>query len=73
MFNMGKVKQWAWDSASKFLENIQLDIEKGILTKSEALAKMQNSDEALYLEGINNADDAEEFVDSIGGINLRQV
>ena len=70
---MGKVKQWAWDSASKFLENIQLDIEKGILTKSEALAKMQNSDEALYLEGINNADDAEEFVDSIGGINLRQV
>jgi len=70
---MGKVKNMAWDSASKFLENIQLDIEKGILTKSEALAKMQNSDEALYLEGINNADDAEEFVDSIGGINLRQV
>ena len=73
MYNMGKVKNMAWDSASKFLENIQLDIEKGILTKSEALAKMQNSDEALYLEGINNADDAEEFVDSIGGINLRQV
>ena len=70
---MGKVKNMAWDSASKFLDNIQTDIEKGILTKSEALAKMQNSDEALYLEGINNADDAEEFVDSIGGINLRQV
>ena len=70
---MSKVKNMAWDSATKFLENIQTDIEQGILNKSEALAKMQNSNEALYLEGINNCEDAEEFVDSIGGINLKQV
>ena len=70
---MSKTKNYYWDSATKFLETIQTDIEQGILTKSEAVAKMQNSDEALYLEGINNCEDAEEFVDSIGGINLRQV
>ena len=70
---MSKTKNYYWDSATKFLETIQTDIEQGILTKSEAVAKMQNSDEALYLEGINNSIDAEEFVDSIGGINLKQV
>ena len=70
---MSKTKQWAWDNATKFLETIQTDIEQGILTKSETVAKMQNSDEALYLEGINNSIDAEEFIDSIGGLNLKQV
>ena len=70
---MGQVKNWAWNSATKFLAQIQTDVELGILNKSEAVAKMQNSDEALYLEGINNSVDVEEFVDSIGGINLRQV
>ena len=70
---MGKVKNMAWDSATKFLAQIQTDIELGVINKSEAVAKMQNSDEALYLEGINNSIDAEEFVDSIGGLNLKQV
>ena len=62
---MGKVKNMAWDSASKFLENIQTDIEQGILNKSEALTKMQNSNEMLSLEGINSKSDAEEWLDSI--------
>ena len=70
---MSKVKNMAWDSATKFLETIQTDIEQGILTNNQALVKMQNTDEALYLEGIRNSVDAEEFIDSIGGINLRQV
>ena len=70
---MSKTKNYYWDQATKFLETIQTDIEQGILTKSEAVAKMQNSDEALYLEGINNSIDADEFVDYSGGINLRQV
>ena len=69
---MGKVKSWAWDSATKFLETIQTDIEQGILTNDQALLKMQNTDEMLSLEGINSKQDAEEFIDSIGGINLRQ-
>ena len=69
---MGKVKNWAWDSATKFLETIQTDIEQGILTNDQVLLKMQNTDEMLSLEGINSKQDAEEFIDSIGGINLRQ-
>ena len=69
---MGKVKNRAWDSATKFLETIQTDIEQGILTNDQALLKMQNTDEMLSLEGINSKQDAEEFIDSIGGINLRQ-
>ena len=60
---MSKTKNYYWDSATKFLETIQTDIEQGILT----------NDQALYLEGINNSIDAEEFVDSIGGLNLKQV
>ena len=62
---MGKVKNWAWDSASKFLSQIENDLISLKITKSEALAKMQNSNEALYLEGINNSIDAEEWLDSI--------
>ena len=45
---MGKVKNWAWDSATKFLETIQTDIEQGILTNDQALLKMQNTDEMMY-------------------------
>ena len=35
------------------------------ITKGEALSKMSKSNEALYLEGINNCNDAEEWVDSV--------
>ena len=70
---MSKTKQWAWDNATKFLETIQTDIEQGILTNDQALVKMQNTDEMLSLEGINSKQDAEEFIDSIGGLNLKQV
>jgi len=62
---MGKVKNMAWDSASKFLSQIEDDLISLKITKSEALAKMRNSNEALYLEGINNSIAAEEWLDSI--------
>ena len=62
---MGKVKNMAWDSASKFLSQIEDDLISKKITKSEALAKMQNSNEALYLEGINNSINSEEWLDSI--------
>ena len=62
---MGQVKNMAWDSASKFLSQIEDDLISLKITKSEALAKMQNSNEALYLEGINNSIAAEEWLDSI--------
>ena len=62
---MGKVKNMAWDSASNFLSQIENDLISKKITKSEALAKMQNSNEALYLEGINNSIAAEEWLDSI--------
>ena len=62
---MGQVKNMAWDSASKFLSQIENDLISLKITKSEALAKMQNSNEALYLEGINNSIAAEEWLDSI--------
>ena len=60
-----KVKNWAWDSASKFLSQIENDLISLKITKSEALAKMQNSNESLYLEGFNNSIDMEEWLDSI--------
>ena len=70
---MSKTKQWAWDQATKFLENIQTDIEKGILSNKQALEKMMTTNVMLSLEGIENKQDAEEFIDSIGGLNLKQV
>ena len=60
-----KVKNWAWDSASKFLSQIENDLISLKITKSDALTKMQNSDESLYLEGFNNSIDAEEWIDNI--------
>ena len=60
-----KVKNWAWDSASKFLSQIEDDLISLKITKSNALTKMQNSNEMLSLEGINSKSDAEEWLDSI--------
>ena len=62
---MGKVKNWAWDSATKFLSQIEDDLISLKITKSDALTKMQNSNEMLSLEGINSKSDAEEWLDSI--------
>ena len=70
---MSKTKNYYWDQATKFLENIQTDIEKGILSNKQALEKMMNTNVMLSLEGIENKQDAEEFIDSIGGLNLKQV
>ena len=60
-----KVKNWAWDSATKFLSQIEDDLTSLKITKSDALTKMQNSNEMLSLEGINSKSDAEEWLDSI--------
>ena len=62
---MGKVKNMAWDSASKFLSQIENDLISLKITKSDALTKMQNSNEMLSLEGINSKSDAEEWIDNI--------
>ena len=60
-----KVKNWAWDSATKFLSQIEDDLISLKITKSDALTKMQDSNEMLSLEGINSKSDAEEWLDSI--------
>ena len=62
---MGKVKNMAWDSASKFLSQIEDNVISQKITKDEALIKMQNSNEMLSLEGINSKSDAEEWLDDI--------
>jgi hypothetical protein len=62
---MGKVKNMAWDSATKFLSQIEDDLTSLKITKSEALTKMQDSNEMLSLEGINSKSDAEEWIDNI--------
>ena len=62
---MGQVKNMAWDSATKFLSQIEDDLISLKITKSEALTKMQDSNEMLSLEGINSKSDAEEWLDSI--------
>ena len=62
---MSKIKNWAWDCATNFLDKIENDVKSQKITKSEALEKIKNSDEMLSLEGINNSEDAEIWVDSI--------
>ena len=60
-----KVKNWAWDGATKFLSQIESNLISLKITKDEALTKMQNSNEMLSLEGINSKSDAEEWIDNI--------
>ena len=60
-----KVKNWAWDSATKFLSQIENDLISLKITKSDALTKMQDSNEMLSLEGITSKSDAEEWIDNI--------
>ena len=60
-----KVKNWTWDSAIKFLSQIEDDLISLKITKSDALTKMQDSNEMLSLEGITSKSDAEEWIDNI--------
>ena len=62
---MSKVKNWAWDCATKFLDEIENDVISQKITKSSALEKMKNADVMLSLEGIHCEADAETWLDSI--------
>jgi hypothetical protein len=62
---MSKIKNWAWDCATNFLDKIENDVISQKITKDEALTKMQNADVMLSLEGIHCEADAETWLDSI--------
>ena len=62
---MSKIKNWAWDCATNFLDEIESNVKSQKITKSEALTKMKNTDVMLSLEGIHCEADAEEWLDSI--------
>ena len=62
---MSKIKNWAWDCATNFLDEIESNVKSQKITKSEALEKMKNADVMLSLEGIHCESDAETWLDSI--------
>jgi len=62
---MGKVKNMAWDQATDFLGEVESKLKEGEMTKETALTKLKNANVNLSLEGIHNADDAEEWIDLV--------
>jgi len=62
---MGAVKNWAWDKAEDKLDNVVEKVEKGLLTKSQAVKEIQDADENWGLLGFDTVDDVIDFIDEI--------
>lgn len=62
---MSKVKNWAWDKAEDKLDDVVEKVEKGLLTKSQAVKEIQDADENWGLLGFDTVDDVIDFIDEI--------
>jgi negative regulator of genetic competence, sporulation and motility len=62
---MAKVKNWAWDCAEKKLETVVEKVETGLLTHSQAIKQIQDSNENWGLLGFDNITDVIDFVTDI--------
>ena len=60
---MGKVKNMAWDQASEFLGEIESKLLEGEMTKEVALKKLTTTNYNIAMEGLDSADNIEEWID----------
>ena len=63
-YTIGKVKNWAWDMAETYLDELITKIKDGTLTVATALAEAKTKDVALYLVGIHSESELEEVLES---------
>ena len=62
---MGKVKNWAWDMAETYLDELTTKIKDGTLTVATALAEAKTKDIAWDLVGIHSESELEEVLENL--------
>ena len=60
---MGQVKNLAWDQAVEFLGKIESKLLEGEMTKEVALKKLTTTNYNIAMEGLDSADNIEEWID----------
>ena len=62
---MSKVKQWAWDNAEKFLDNLETQVKDGTQTVASAMLLVKSADIMWDLIGFNHIDEVEEYLEGV--------
>jgi len=62
---MGKVKNWAWDNAEKFLDNLETQVKDGTQTVASAMLLVKSADIMWDLIGFNDVDEVEEYLEGV--------
>ena len=68
---MGKVTQWARDTAEKFLSNLESQIKSGAQTVTSAMLLVKSADIAWDLIGFNHMSEVEEYLEDVRREALR--
>ena len=61
---MGKVKNWLWDQAEDFLDDLETKIKNGMRVP-EAMKLVNKADIAFDLIGFNDIDEVEDYLSDI--------
>ena len=60
---MSATKNLAWDQATEFLSKIESKLLEGEMTKEVALKKLTETNYNIAMEGLDSADNIEEWID----------
>ena len=62
---MGKVKNWAWDNAENFLNQLETQVKDGTQTVASAMLLVKSADIMWDLIGFNDVDEVEEYLEGV--------
>ena len=62
---MGKVKNWAWDNAENFLNQLEKQVKDGTQTVASAMLLVKSADIMWDLIGLNDVDEVEEYLEGV--------
>ena len=62
---MGKGKNWAWDNAEKFLDNLETQVKDGTQAVASAMLLVKSADIMWDLIGFNHIDEVEEYLEGV--------
>ena len=62
---MSKVKNWAWENAENFLDQLEKQVKDGTQTVASAMLLVKSADIMWDLIGFNDVDEVEEYLEGI--------
>ena len=62
---MGKVKNWAWENAENFLDQLEKQVKDGTQTVVSAMLLVKSADIMWDLIGFNDVDEVEEYLEGV--------